>query len=281
MCHNSLFFYHHRSLMMNHKLGRHQLLVMKMIVESYSKHFTLKGYVKKGEQKKFIHDLERGLKANNIRRGVKNLRNIIKNKNFRRELARIFTRKSIGKLHIKMLLNQNNILNFNIFSGIQTTFIFWNQAVPNDGSQDYIIIPEDVDHVPKEDHVNLDESSLSIIELSDDGNEDIPECSRKSMEVHEGPLDKTLSNLSNISSSEAFIPVNKPLPYKPGELDDTVVDEEQEVPTSSVPEVDSRYTFCYPRIFQEVPPHSSPLDRLKVTNYEFVTIRKHQKKCLK
>jgi len=101
------------------------------------------------------------------------------------------------------------------------------------------------------------------------------------MEVHEGPLDKTLSNLLNISNSEPFIPVNKPLPYKPGELDDTIFDEEEEVPTSSVPEVYSRHTFCYPRIFQEVPPHSSPLDRLKVPNDEFVTIRKKQKMCLK
>jgi len=97
--------------MMNHKLGRHQLLVMKMIIESYSEHFTLKGYVKQGEQKKFIHHLERGLKANNIHRGIKNLRNIIKNKNFRKELARILGRQSIGKIQIKMLLNQNNIIN--------------------------------------------------------------------------------------------------------------------------------------------------------------------------
>lgn len=102
---NSLmFFYDHRSIMKSHKLGRHQLLVMKLITESYINHFRKNGYVKKGEKKNFIHSLERSLKALNIHRGIKHLRKVIGNKYFRAELSKILDRRSIGKLQIEMVL---------------------------------------------------------------------------------------------------------------------------------------------------------------------------------
>ena len=89
--------------MKSHKLGRHQLLVMKLI-ESFANHFRLNGCVKKGEKKNFIHSLERSLKALNIHRGIKHLRKVIGNKYFRAELSKILDRRSIGKLQIEMVL---------------------------------------------------------------------------------------------------------------------------------------------------------------------------------
>jgi len=90
--------------MKSHKLGRHQLLVMKLILESYKSHFHPNGCVKEDEMKNFILSLERSLEDLNRHRGIKNLGKVIQNKYFKAELSRILRRRSIGKLQIEMVL---------------------------------------------------------------------------------------------------------------------------------------------------------------------------------
>ena len=60
----------------------------------------------------------------------------------------------------------------------------------------------------------------------------------------EANLDQTLSGLSTVSNSDVFLPIEKPLPYKPGELEETIVDENEEDEVSFKPNM--QHGFCCP-----------------------------------
>ena len=76
-------------------------------------------------------------------------------------------------------------------------------------------------------------------------------------------------------NSLIFLPIKQPLPYIPGELQETIVDENEEE-TVQVNTNAHGNVFCYPNFTYsyQVIPHSSPLDRIIVINDEFVTKRK-------
>jgi len=114
---------------------------------------------------------------------------------------------------------------------------------------------------------------MSIIELSDDDESFHPERTSTLVDL-EANLDQTLSGLTNISNSEVFLPIEKQLPYIPGELQETLVENEEEEVCVN-PNIKGNISFSYPNFaFNfKVEPHPSPLDRLKVPNDDFVTKR--------